>query len=149
MSLFQQQRFSQTICKNKSLATGAVSGETWQLGWSLWGGPRGTESLCSWATATRVAGPRVPRKRAPPCWHLVPIPVPPFLSETGDLIHLVSAHVGGFVLRLGREHTHGLGGRSSTQKQLFEDKGSLEGKGGQGGQAEGRRRTRETGHGKS
>lgn len=35
--LFQQQRFSQTICKNKSSETrrpGCIRG-TWQLGWSL------------------------------------------------------------------------------------------------------------------
>lgn len=34
-------------------------------------------------------------------------------------------------------HAHGPGGRSLTQKQLFEDKGSREGKGGQGGRPKG------------
>ena len=62
-----------------------------------------------------------PRKTVPPCRHWAPTLSPPSLSEMWTWLIA---------------HTHGFGGRSSSQKQLFEDKGSLEGKGGRGGQAD-------------
>ena len=116
-------------------------------GLELVGWPQGDGEPVSTGPTRFSKESKSPRKTAPPCRPWAPIPIPPTPSEMRTWLILLPFTLEGSPLTPGS--THPLGGRSLTQKQLLEDKGSLEGKGGWGGQAGGRRRTWEMGHGKS
>lgn len=105
LSLFQKQRFSQTICKNKSSATRLYPGKPGSWAGACGVAPGGGDGEPVSTGPTRFSGEtKSPRKTAPPCRPWAPIPIPPSRSEMRTWLILLPSTLGVSPLTPGSTH---------------------------------------------